>query len=507
MALYFRMFIGMAVSLYTSRVILDVLGVEDFGVYNVVAGIVSLFSFLNASMSGATSRFITFELGKGSIVRLRRIFCSAMLVHIFIAIMVLVLCETIGLWLLKTKLNIPQESKDSAMWVFQCAILSTAVGITQVPYMSCIIAHERMRTFAFTDLLNTFMKLGIVYILIIVSGNKLRIYGLLVLAISFSITLIYRIYCIKQFDECHFSFKNIDKTDVKCILSFSGWDLFGNFSWVVRIQGINLLINIFFGAIANAAIGVANQVQGALTAFSNSIIMAIKPPIIKSYAQGQESKVLFLMNWGIKITFIALLIISIPLIINIDYVLNLWLSIIPQYTPIITQLTILSVLFSIIPTLTISGVHATGNIKLASVVNGLIYLSTVPITYVLYKFEFSIYVPFIINIITVLICGCTNFIYLAKYVKTAKIRVFFFEIIIPYIINTLLCLGLCALISFYLPGGNFLSFILSCVVFTLVTIIVSSLVLLSSTERTKIKRIINSLCKIIIKKVSQFNVF
>lgn len=494
-ALYIRMFIGMAVSLYTSRVVLQVLGVENFGVYNVVGGVVSLFSFLNASMSGATSRFITYELGCNNRQKLRLVFNNAMLAHLIIAVSVVILCETIGLWLLKYELEIPADSKTAAMWVFQCSILSMALNITQIPYTACIIAHERMKAFAYTDILNTFLKLGIVYLLLIIPGEKLRIYGLLLLSISIIITLIYRLYCIRNFEECHLSINCLDRSYMKSMLKFSGWDLFGNFSWVARIQGVSLIINIFFGAIANAAIGVSNQVQGAITAFSNSITMAIKPQIIKSYAANQELRCLSLISIGIKITFIALLTLSIPLILYIRYILDLWLVVVPKYAPVITQLTIVCVIFSAIPTITITGVHATGNIKKASVVSGLIYLSTVPITYGLYKMHFSIYAPFVINIITVVLCGCTNYFFITKYLRVAKFSKFFFNIVLRCIIAFILCFGFCTAIKGYLPDGNFIKFCLASIITGIITLALGYLITLNKFEKAKINELSFSFCK------------
>lgn len=415
-ALYIRMFIGMAVSLYTSRVILEILGVENFGVYNVVGGVVSLFSFLNASMSGATSRFITFELGRGNNTGLKGVFNSAMFVHILIALSVVIICETFGIWLLQSKLEIPQESRNAAMWVFQCSIAGTAISVTQIPYTACIIAHEKMSAFAYIDLLNTFLKLGIVYLLTVLPGNKLQVYGILVLILSTSIALIYRIYCIRNFKECRLSLKSIEKSDMKAMLSFSGWNLYGSMSTVVRNQGVAILANIFFGAIANAAIGISNQVQGIVNAFATNITMAIKPQIIKSYASREYERYVNLINWGSKISFFLMFLVALPIIVEMPYILELWLKTVPEYTVSICRLTLIFVLFSNISLIAVSGVHATGKIKRATVINGSLYLSIIPISFIAYKYGKLIYLPFYLDIIFVFGGAIVNLYYATKWI-------------------------------------------------------------------------------------------
>ncbi|MDY5953612.1 MAG: polysaccharide biosynthesis protein, partial [Sodaliphilus sp.] len=270
--LYIRMFISMVVGLYTSRVVLATLGVEDYGIYGVVGGVVGMMGFLNASMSGATSRFLTFELGKGDKERLAKTFSSALIVHIAIAIIVFILAETVGLWFLCNKLNIPEGRMEAAHWVYQFSILATMLSITQVPYNATIIAHEKMDVYAYMEILNVTLKLLIVYLLCIGNFDKLILYASLMLAVSILIMMVYRIYAIRQFPEAHFHWI-WDKTYLRPILSFSGWDLYGNMACTIRQQGSVFLINIFYGVALNAACNIASTMQGILLQFSSNVVL------------------------------------------------------------------------------------------------------------------------------------------------------------------------------------------------------------------------------------------
>ncbi|MCI6985875.1 MAG: polysaccharide biosynthesis protein, partial [Bacteroidales bacterium] len=277
--LYIRMFISMVVGLYTSRVVLATLGVEDYGIYGVVGGVVGMMGFLNASMSGATSRFLTFELGKGDKERLAKTFSSALIVHIAIAIIVFILAETVGLWFLCNKLNIPEGRMEAAHWVYQFSILATMLSITQVPYNATIIAHEKMNVYAYMEILNVSLKLLIVYLLTIGDFDKLKLYAVLTFAVSLIIMMIYRIYCLRHFKESRFHWV-WDKTYLTPLLSFSGWNLYGNFGGIAGNQANNFVINSFFGVVMNAAASVAFTVSGIVTQFSSNAMTAFRPQII-----------------------------------------------------------------------------------------------------------------------------------------------------------------------------------------------------------------------------------
>lgn len=360
--LYIRMLISMFVGLYTSRVVLQTLGVEDYGIYGIVGGVVAMMGFINASMSGATSRFITFELGKGDENRLRDTFCSALIVHVFIAFIVILLGETIGLWFLNNKLTIPADRMYAAHWVYQLSIITAAIGVTQAPYTACIMSHEKMDIYAYFELLNVCLKLLIVYLLIIVDWDKLIVYAVLITIVSVFMQMLYRYYCIRHYKESSFHFICRKKTIVS-LLSFSVWDLYGNMSFSVVQQGRNFIVNIFFGVLLNAASSIATTVQGIVSGFSSNIIQAIRPQIIKSYATGNYERMQYLIIQGAKLSFLLQLIIALPLIINCNYVLKLWLGEVPAYSSSFCQILLFSNSFNVFGSFLIIGIHASGNIK------------------------------------------------------------------------------------------------------------------------------------------------
>lgn len=405
LALYVRMFLTMVVGLYTSRVVLATLGVEDYGVYGVVGGITSMLGFLNASMSGATSRFLTFELGRGDKKRLENTFSSAMIVHMGIAAVVLVLAETVGLWFLCHKLVIPPERMTAAHWVYQLSILSSMLAITQVPYNATIIAHENMNVYAYVEILNSVLKLLIVYLLTIGDFDKLILYAVLMLAVSVTVMMTYRIYCVRHYSEAHFHWV-WDKTHLKPLLSFSGWDLYGNMSVTVRQQGINFLINMFFGVVFNAASSIATTVNGMVTGFAYNLIQAFRPAIIKEYAAGNIKEMEIMIGNAAKYTVLLFGCMLTPLIFELPFVMELWLGNVPEKAVDFCRLLLIASLFNLINNVIGIGIHATGNIKRISLVTGSLIFACVPFVYLLFEFNFNIdwaYIILINNTIMVLI--------------------------------------------------------------------------------------------------------
>jgi len=383
--LYIRMLLSMVVSLYTSRVVLNTLGVEDYGIYGVVGGVVSMFSFLNASMSGATSRFLTYEMGKGDFQKLKDTFSSALIVHMGIALVVFVLAETVGLWFLTNKLVISESRMYAAHWVYQLSILSMVVGVTQVPYNASIIAHEKMEVYAYVEILNVTLRLLIVYLLVIGDFDKLILYAILTLVVSFVIVLIYRFYCTRRFAES--SFHWVWKVEIlKPMLSFSGWDLFGNMSFTFKQQGTSFILNIFGGVLLNAANGIAMTVQGVISSFSYNIIQAFRPQIVKAYAMNDLRSMESLLRNACKYSIFMLMLISIPLCFEIRYVMGKWLNMVPEYASEFCQILLLQSIFSIISSCIIVGIHATGDVTKLSLYNGLSNFILLPVLYLFFKF-------------------------------------------------------------------------------------------------------------------------
>ena len=426
--LYIRMFISMLVGLYTSRVVLATLGVEDYGIYGVVGGVVGMMGFLNASMSGATSRFLTFELGRGDKERLAKTFSSALIVHIGIAIVVLILAETVGLWFLSNKLNIPAERMQAAHWVYQLSILSAMFGITQVPYNAAIIAHEKMDVYAYVEILNVSLKLLIVYLLCIGNFDKLILYASLMLAVSILIMMVYRIYAIRHFPEAHFHWI-WDKTYLRPLLSFSGWDLYGNACVIARQQGTNFLINIFYGVVYNAASGIATTVQGTISGLAFNIILAFRPQIIKQYAKGNVEDMSKLVGNAVCFTTILFGCMSIPLILETHYIMKAWLGVIPEKSEIFCQILLIASFLGLLNNIWNTCIHATGKIKEISIFSGTFFLISLPIIYVVFQFKAPVESAYLVFILSIVFVNVSNLLIIKKKIPKLKLNFVFLNYI------------------------------------------------------------------------------
>lgn len=450
--MYFRMFISMAVGFYTSRVVLDVLGAEDFGIRGVVGGILAMMGFLTTSMSGATSRFLTYELGKNDKKRLADTFSSAMIIHVAIALIVFVLAETVGLWFLENKLVIPANRMVAARWVYQVMIFSSMLGITQVPYNATIIAHEKMGIYAYLDILNVTLKLLILYILVIGHFDKLILYSILTMAVNVLMISLYRIYCIRHYKESHLHF--VWRPDIlKPMLSFSGWDLYGNASNLARNQGVNMLVNIFFGLIANAAVSIAFTVQSIVMKFTSGVTVAVRPQIVKSYAVGDTQRMSSLIYMSSKYLFLLLLMISVPVFMEAHYVLDLWLKDVPAFTVWLVRLMILFNFFALMSTIQAMGIHATGKIKRISIINGTLNLSVLPFAYFAYKYFGNLYSAFAYNVVAIFIGCLINVNTLSLSVKEISIRRFLKKVLLPITPITLLAFAVSYLPRLYFGEG------------------------------------------------------
>lgn len=383
--LYVRMVLSVLVGLYTSRVVLRTLGVDDYGIYSVVGGVVGMFSFLNAAMSGATSRFLTFEMGKGDFKKLQETFSTTLIIHIGIALAVLVLAETVGLWFLCHKLVLPEGRMAAAHVVYQCSVLGAMVTITQVPYSAVIIAHEKMDVYAYVELANVFMKLGVVFLLLLIAWDKLIVYSVLIFAVSVVIAMTYRVYCIRHYLESHFRWM-WDKTIFKPMLNFSGWNLFSECGYAFRVHGSNIALNMFFGTIVNAAGGIASTVQGILLGFVANIVTAVRPQIIKNYSQGNLERMNTLIKSSIRLNLLLVSLVTIPVFVDAPYLLNLWLDEVPQYSVEFCQLLLFAIYITSVSQIVTIGIHATGDIRLTSIVRNVFYISTPFVIYLVLKF-------------------------------------------------------------------------------------------------------------------------
>lgn len=454
--LYIRMFILMAVSLYTSRVVLHALGAVDYGLYNVVGGIVAMFSFINNAMINSTQRFITFELGKKKLENLNKVFVTSINIHGLISLIIVVFTECLGSWFIYNKLNIPPQRLNACLLLLQFSILSTVFTIMSVPYDALIIAHERMSAFAYISILDAIFKLIIAYLITISSKDRLVQYGFLLLIVTIIDRLIYNIYCNRHFKESKYRFIFDKKLTVE-MLRFAGWSLFGNLAYVMSTEGINLLLNIFFTPVINAARGLAVQVQGALINFSQSIENAIKPQITKSYAESNVIRFNTLVYADGRFSFYALLLVALPVIIETPEILGLWLKEIPKHTICFLRLILVITLIDSLSNPLLTSVQASGKVKKYQTTVGLVYLSILPLSYlVLKKYTFPEVVLLVNLVIIIILQFCKlkivcPIIHISQstYIKKVYIRallVFFISFFVVFVLKYLLERGIVRLL-------------------------------------------------------------
>ncbi len=475
------MIFTMLVSIYTSRVVLNTLGIEDYGIYSVVGGVIAMFSFLNTTMAGATQRFLSFEIGRGDEVALNKVFCTSINVHTLIAAIVALLGETIGLWFIYNELVIPPERFDAALWVFQCTVISSVISILCVPLNALIIAHEKMGAFAYLSVLDVVLRLLIVYILAISPFDKLKLYAVLSLAVGLINTSIYVIYCIRYFKEARYHFIH-DSALFKSMTGFAGWDMFGNISGIARTQGVSMLLNIFFGPVANAAAGIASTVQSAVMGFSTNVTIAVKPQIIKTYSHGDYDRMFFLINRGCVFTNLLMVMISIPLLIETPYVLELWLGIVPDNAITFCRLTLLFNIISIHSHFLLPGVQATGNIRQASTIMGVVYMLVVPFSYILFKLGCAPWVAFLLNTIFVGIGMLSNAYALHKNIPEYSLSEFGKKVLIPNSATIILFLAVLYMLSGIIDK-SFIRFVIICISSVLLAVFLAA-ILMTKQERS-----------------------
>ncbi len=490
--LYFRMILIMLVTLYTSRVILSELGIKDYGIYNVVGGLVTMFAFLNNCMASSTQRFMTFELGCGNAHRLKNVFAASLNIHIAIAIIIVLLAETIGLWFVNTKLVIPDDRMLAANWVYQFSILSFFVNIIQVPYNAVLIAHEKMSVYAYISIVEVFLKLGIVYLLVISPFDKLIAYGVLLFIVQFIIRCIYQIYCKRNYDECKFRLF-WDKELYKSMSSFAGWNLFGSVAWLLRDQGVNIILNMFFGPVINAARGVATQVSGAVMNFISNFQVALNPQITKNYAVGNIKEMEKLSYLGIKFSYIILFILAFPLSLNIDYILDLWLVDVPDYSALFIILILIDALVgTLFGTPLMTALSATGVIRNYQVVVSLVILCIVPVGYVMLKLGYDAPSVFYITIFFSLMSGFVRFLFCRRQIGYSFRRMGK-AVLMPIAGMTLVSLPFPIYMRMnVLKNSNVISFVLLCLLAVFISGVSAWFIGMRKNERNTILSIVKN---------------
>ena len=387
--LYFRMLFMMAVSLFTSRVILNTLGVEDYGINNVVGGVVAMFSVLSGSMSSSISRFITFELGKGDKKRLKTVFSTGINIQLGMSLIILLVAEAAGVWFLNYKMNIPAERMVAANWVFQCSILTFVLNLLSVPYNASIIAHEKMSAFAYISVIEVTLKLIIVYMLTVSPFDRLITYSVLLLCVGLFIRLIYGYYCKRHFEECTYHLV-YDKAILKSMTSFAGWNFLGNGAYMLNTQGVNILMNMYFGVAVNAARGVATQVDAALKQFVNNFTTAVNPQITKSYAQGDLSNMHKLVCRSAKFSAFLMMFFAVPIILETDTILSLWLKNPPAYASVFLKWIIISSFMdTVLANSLVTSMFATGDIKKYQIIVTTVGCLVFPLSWLAFQLGFE----------------------------------------------------------------------------------------------------------------------
>lgn len=479
--LYVRMLVMLLISLYTSRVVLNILGIEDYGINNVVAGVITMLGFLSASLSGATARFIAFDLGKDDTDKLKKTFGNLFSIYLFLAVIVLIVGETLGLWFVSTQLQIPEDRQTAAMWVYQFSVLSFMLTVISAPYNSLIIAHEKMSAFAYISIADAVLKLLIVFLLPIIPYDKLIVYAILYFCVQALNRILYGVYCSRHFEEAHARLL-LEKKQFREILSFAGWTINGNLAIIGYTQGLNVLLNIFFGPAVNAARGVAVQVQNVCYQFCSGILMAPRPQIVKSYARGDFAYMHYLVLKASKFAFFILFLIALPLSFEAETVLTWWLDIVPQHTSNFLRLVLCAALLRCLASPIIDCVHATGRLKKFQLIEGSMLLSIVPIAYLLLKFTT---VPpesvFIVHVVVEIFTLYARVRIVLPMVKM-RLRSYFTQVIVPILLVVLVAPILPTIVYSSMQQG-ILSLFVVCVVCVVSTLLAIYILGCSSNER------------------------
>lgn len=425
--LYFRMLLIMGVTLYTSRIVLNALGVEDFGIYNIVGGVVILFSFINNALSSATQRFLNFEIGRGDVLGTKRVFSMSLTIHLFVALFVVLLAETVGLWFLNTQMNIPTERMAAANLVYQFSILTVCISFVQIPYYASVVAYEKMFFFAYIAIIEVILKLLIVVLLIYVGFDKLRLYSILTFLVAVLVFVCYKYYCNTRLDISRYKYF-WDKILFSKLLNFSGWMLFGAAAGVSATQGVNILLNIFYGVTVNAAMGISTQVNSAVNKFVSNFQTAFMPQITKLYAIGDFEHLRKLIGQSSRFSFLLLFALACPLMLNIDFVLKLWLKTVPEYSSVFCILILIYSLVEAASKPVGLAIHATGKVKFYNIVMSIALLMNIIFSFIFLRLGFSPNVVLVINVCVGILCFAIRLLF-AGYYKVLKIAEFIRSVI------------------------------------------------------------------------------
>lgn len=488
--LYVRMIFALVVSLYTSRVVLNTLGVEDYGVYNVVAGFVSLFSFLNATLSSSIQRFYNYEGVRSGFEGFRSVYIIALIIHALLALVIFIILETLGIWYVNNILVVPEGRLCAANVVFQTSIISLVLVLLQTPYIGAIMAKQRMNVYAFVSVYDVLVKLLIVLILPHISYDSLQTFAVLTLLINMSNLVIYYIYCKRKFDEISFEMR-FDKPLFKNILGFTGWNVIGTFAFMLKGQGVNMLLNSFFGPVINAARGIAYQVNTAISGFSQNITIAFRPQIVNSYAEGNFSRVTSLIFTESKICFMLIATLIIPVIVELDYILHLWLGAkVPDMTYGFTIFVLIDTLLCTLNTPCTQVIQATGKLRSYQIASTVVNILLIPLCWIFLQMGYNPYVVFILTIIISILNQIVCLIEVKK-VFYIKLNEYFSDVILSCLVFVI---GLFILpySLMYLMDSSFTRLILIVLSTILIAIPLAYRIGLTSSQREGVRKFIMS---------------
>ena len=433
----------MLISLFTSRVVLDVLGTSDYGLYNVVGGVVAMMGFLNGSISAGTSRFITYELGIGDLNRLRNVFNVTLVSHIVIALIVFIIAETVGLWFVNTQMTFTEDRTVAVNIVYQLSVVTAMLQLTQMPYTADIIAHEKMSIYAYVSILEVILRLAMVISLMYIHNVDLLIaYSIMIFFTHLIVLIIYRCYCTKKYEESHWRFvRNVKQ--YKAIFSFAGWDIIGGLCVITQGQGINILLNIYFGPVINAARAISYQVQGAFTQFTSNFMTAVNPVIVKSYARKEYDTMIRLINNASLYSFFLLLVFMMPVLFKIEVLFNIWLKEIPDDTVCFTVIILVLTMIRAIARPIIVATHATGNIKTLNLYAGILGLFPLPISWVVVHYGASAVVVFWVIFLWGIFANVAEIIILKMRLPKFSILNHFYKVYVRCLIVSIVSVIIC----------------------------------------------------------------
>jgi O-antigen/teichoic acid export membrane protein len=486
--LYFRQVLSLLVSLYTVRIVLNILGVEDYGIYNVVGGIVSFFSFLTGTMASATQRFFSFALGQNDFEKLKKTFTVNWIIYGTIAITALLLLETIGLWFVNEKLNVPFERFEAARWIYHFSVLTFIATIFTAPFMAIIIAHEDMHIYAYVSIIEAVLKLGIVFLLTYLPWDKLELYGILIFAIMVIIDIIYIIICTRKYKECQFQKFYWDKSLLREMTGFTGWTLFGQLTGVFRNQAVTILLNQMFNPVVVAARAVAISITGQINLFSNNFNVGLYPPIIKLYAANDKQEMFSLIFRGSKITFFLMWVFALPLFLEMDSILQIWLKNPPSEAVLFTRLALIEVLINSISLPIVTAARAPGRMKVYELTLGSIQVAIFFISWFVLIVGGAAYSVFVVAIVANLVMFVVRLL-IVRTLVGLSLRVFFLQVVMSASIVSLFSALPSLVIHWILPEG----FIFTCVsvLFNIsITCVCMYFMGLRKLERKQVKNII-----------------